>query len=80
MDTSMAILKRENCFFNTTLKELEEHDEVRFANFLRMDSTTFQELLVLISPRITHQQTHLRETIPAEERLVITLAYFFGNW
>ena len=69
------LLNRKNSFFNTTLKELEEQDEVRFANFLRMNSTTFQELLALVAPHITHQQTHLRETIPAEERLVITLRF-----
>ena len=30
---------------------------------------------MLISPRITHQQTYLREAITAEERLVITLRF-----
>ena len=34
------LLKRENSFFNTPLKELKEQDEVSFANFLRMDSIT----------------------------------------
>ena len=71
--TSQWLLNRENCFFKTTLRELEEQDQVRFANFLRMDSATFQELLALVAPRNTHQQTNMRETITAGERQVITL-------
>ena len=70
------LLNRQNSFFNTTLKELEEQDDVRFANFLRMDSTTFKELLVLVAPHITHQQTNMSETITAGERLVKHYAFW----
>ena len=49
------LLNRKNSFFNTTLKELEEQDEVRFANFLRMDSTTLNDVSSMSSCVIDRQ-------------------------
>ena len=62
-------------FFNTTLCELRENDRARYANFLRMDEDSFNELLTLVLPDITRQDTHLRDSIPAAQRLVITLRF-----
>jgi hypothetical protein len=56
----------------TLLKELDGDD---FRTYLRMDHNCFDELLNLVRPSITKQNTHLREAVSAEERLVATLRY-----
>jgi hypothetical protein len=62
-------------FFNTTLRELQETDSTRYANFLRMDADSFNELLTLVQPDITRQDTRMRDSIDAAQRLVITLRF-----
>ena len=62
-------------FFNTTLSELRQTDNTRYANFLRMDNDSFNELLTLVQPDITRQDTPMRDSITAAQRLVITLRF-----
>lgn len=40
-----------------------------------MDTATFEELLEKVTPLIEKKDTHLRESIPAAERLSLTLRH-----
>jgi len=40
-----------------------------------MDTETFEELLEKVTPLIEKKDTHLRESIPAAERLSLTLRH-----
>jgi hypothetical protein len=55
------------------LKELSTEDPPSFKNFFRMDQTTFEELLTLVSPLIKTQDTLMREAISPAERLHLHL-------
>lgn len=50
-------------------------DQKGYKNFFRMDFPTFEELLDKVSPLIAKQDTVMREAIPSEERLAITLRF-----
>ena len=45
-----------------------------------MDSTSFEELLSAIAPKITHQDTVFRNAISPGERLAVTLRYLATCW
>lgn len=55
--------------------ELRDHFPGDFKNYLRMDFETFRILLDLVFPIISKQNTKMRESISAEERLTTTLRY-----
>ena len=57
------------------MQELRLGDEAALKNFLRVNSATFEELLGIVGPHITYQDTHLRQAIPAGERLALTLRF-----
>ena len=59
----------------TLLKELASEEPTDFKNWIRMDPKTFNLLLSKVKPRIKRQDTHLRESIPAAQRLALTLRY-----
>ena len=44
-------------------------------NFVRMDAAMFEELLRMVAPLITYQDTTMREAIPSAERLAVTLCF-----
>ncbi|KAF9419132.1 hypothetical protein HW555_004217 [Spodoptera exigua] len=46
-----------------------------FRNYLRMDSRSFDILLNLVTPYIQKQNTVLRDSISAKQRLVVTLRF-----
>lgn len=46
-----------------------------FRNYLRMDSRSFDILLNLVTPYIQKQNTILRDSISAKQRLVVTLRF-----
>ena len=56
-------------------------DEIRlletssYRNFVRMDVATFEDLLRVIAPRITYQDTVMRQAISPGERLAVTLRF-----
>ncbi|KAL4156134.1 hypothetical protein QTP88_000169 [Uroleucon formosanum] len=54
------------------LKQLNENEPNDLKNYLRMSKTDFDRLLDLLRPRITKQDTVMRQAIPAEERLIAT--------
>ena len=57
------------------LKELEATDVPSFTNYLRMGPELFRLLLEKVTPRIARMDTNFRNSIPAEERLAVTLRF-----
>ena len=57
------------------LNELHALDQAGYKNLIRMDPATFDELPTKVAPHITYQDTNIRQAIPPEERLVLTLRF-----
>ncbi|CAH1998140.1 unnamed protein product [Acanthoscelides obtectus] len=57
------------------MSELREDKDIHFKNFTRMSEKKFDRLLKLLKPKITKQSTQLREAIPSEIKLAITLRF-----
>ena len=69
-------LLRSNQFSHMPLlQEIQENNPDDYRNFLRMSDPIFQQLLALVLPYSTRQDTVMREAITAEQRLVATLRY-----
>lgn len=56
-----------------TLMHRLQADPAKFFDYFRMSEETFKNLLNLIQPYIARQDTNMRKSISAEERLAITL-------
>lgn len=71
------ILKRdEKGAFSLVNEEFEAADDTEsFKGFLRMDKETFEKLLSLVKEDIMKEATHLRVTILAKSRLILTLRF-----
>ena len=67
--------KREKFSHMMLLKELKENNPEDYRNYLRMTDEAFTDLLSLVSPRITKEDTVMRQAISAEERLISTLRF-----
>ena len=61
--------------YHSLVQELRQMDTPGYRNFLRMNSVSFDLLLQKVAPLITRQDTRLRRSIPAEERLAVTLRW-----
>ena len=62
--------------FNHLMQEMRMCDtSSSYQNFVRMNAATFEELLTAIAPRITFQDTVLRQAICLAERLAVTLRF-----
>ena len=61
--------------YNTFVQEIRAEDKAAFKNFLRMDQACFDELLEMVRPLIQKQDTNMRQSIPAGEKLALTLRY-----
>lgn len=61
--------------YHHLLQELRVSDLASYSNFLRMDVSTFEELLRVTAPAITYQDTNKREAISPGERLAVTLRF-----
>lgn len=59
-------------FFYIKYQELRKYSK-KFFGYYRMTKKSFDNLLQLVGPAITYQDTHWRKAISAEERLSITL-------
>lgn len=53
-------------------RELSEND-TKFQSVYRMGKRTFEQLVEITSPIIQRRNTNMRECVPAEERILITL-------
>lgn len=56
-------------------RELREEEPQLLHNFLRMSADQFDHLLALVSPHITKEDTVMRASIPASDRLILTLRF-----
>jgi hypothetical protein len=67
--------KRNEYTHENLLKDLRLSEPCDFQNFLRLDATSFDELLKMITPRIEKRNFTMRDAIPPSQRLSITLRY-----
>ena len=71
-----VLLRREQCGeFHTLVQELRHNDPEGHRRYFRTSVEEFDGVLRKIEPLITKQTTHLRDPIPAAERLAATLRY-----
>ena len=61
--------------YHQLLQELRLANDATYRNFLRMDVSTFDELLQLVRPLISYEDTNMRQAISAAERLSVTLRF-----
>ena len=61
--------------YHALLQELLSDDPAGYKNFLRMDASSFDQLLGKVLPLIERQDTRFRRCIPADERLALTLRW-----
>jgi hypothetical protein len=61
--------------YHSLLQELRQDDPSACRNFLRMDWSSFTELLSRVGPHIQRQDTRMRMSIKPEERLALTLRW-----
>jgi len=64
--------RRESGEFHHLMKQLRQ-DEIKFKEYFRMSSNQFQQLLSLIKDDIEKKEVNYRDSISAEERLVLCL-------
>ena len=57
------------------IKELLSEDKKSYINYMRMDNNTFAYVLSKVTPFIKRQDTHLRNSISVEDRLMVTLRF-----
>ena len=67
--------KRNECTHENLLKYLRLSEPSDFQTFLRLDATSFDELLKMITPRIEKRNTAMQDAVPASKRLSIALRY-----
>nr|CAD7597862.1 unnamed protein product [Timema genevievae] len=63
---------RETGAFSQLYPQLLSHED-KFFNYFRMSRSSFEELHALIQHRIHKEDTIMRQAIPTQERLAITL-------
>jgi len=61
--------------YHGLVQDIRATDPSAYRNFVRMDEESFETLLQRLTPSIQRQDTILREAIPPEERLCLTLRY-----
>jgi len=61
--------------YENLLKDLRLSEPSDFQIFLRLDATSFGELLKIITPPIVKRNTTIRDAIPPSQRLSITQRY-----
>ena len=64
--------RRQYGAYHTLVQELRL-SEKRFKAYFRLSRGQMEELLLRVGPAITKEQTHMRETISAPERLCICI-------
>ena len=67
--------RRQFGLYDQLLVELRNEDQASFKNFMRMPPETFDELLTIVGPRITKQNTTYREAIDSGLKLALTLRH-----
>ena len=57
--------------YHQLMKELSCLDVLGYINFVRMDSTSFETLIIMVGPKVKRQDTVMRKAISPGERLAI---------
>ena len=57
------------------IRELNAEDPEQFRQYHRLSQESFHQILAMVSPLISKQDTHLRMTIKPSERLSVTLRF-----
>ena len=75
--TEKYILRRKQLgYSDTLLRELAEECPTRYKQFMRMTEENFNELLSLLdTKKLQRQDTNMREAIPVNLKLEVTLRY-----
>lgn len=68
-------LRQTEGFYAKLLVELESEDPKVYQQFVRMTAEQFHQLRVLVTPHVQKQDTNMRKSISAGERLLLTLRY-----
>ena len=61
--------------YNNIIQELRLDDVESYRRYLRMNTETFEELLLNISPKLEKQRTMMRKPLSVAEKLACTLRY-----
>ncbi len=61
--------------FAILMKDLQQKDPKFFRLYLRMEVSTFSELLDILRPHLTYETTNMREPIAPEQRLAVILLF-----
>ena len=67
--------RQERSLFRNLIQELSLEDEEGYRKFMRLNKHQFYEILGLVRPAITRQDTNMRKAVTAKERLAITLRH-----
>ena len=67
--------RKEHGAHHALMQELSKEDHESYRNFVKMTQEDFTELLTKVSPLISKKDTIMRKSIPAAERLSLTLRY-----
>ena len=67
--------RNERGAFHQVIQEMLTEDELAFQSYFRMNKEKFFELVRSLQPTISKQDTVLRESIKADERVAVTLRY-----
>lgn len=67
--------ERESRSHMTLVRELRQSHQEDLLNYLRMTFETFNTLLEIVTPYINKMNTKMRQSISAEERLIVTLRF-----
>lgn len=74
--TKNWVLRRpEEGFYAKLLIELKTEEPEFYQTFVRMDLPQYEQLLALVTPHIKKEDTVMRESISAGERLMLTLRF-----
>jgi len=67
--------RRERGAYNQLVQELRHEDDREYANYFRMPSHKFEDLLQQIQDCLTREDTMMRPSIQPSERLAVTLRF-----
>jgi len=69
------ISKRNKYCHLNLLKEIQLSDPKDYQNYFRMNIDIYNKLLSMVEPLIIKKDTNMRESIPPNQRLALTLRY-----
>lgn len=75
MWTKQWLQNRDQYSHMQLIRELKENNPDDYKNYLRMSDACFQKLLSVVAPHIRKQDTIMRDSITAEQRLIATLRF-----